>query len=871
VAETVLVETANIWRREGKEIFPEDLENLEKLGSGVWVIRPENDLAFLHERESAHQYIMRLEQFNASPLLVEYPAQRVASELLDVDASADVAASGDWYITKRIPAGESWEQPLSPVEAGPVVNSPHYPLDTMMMGPRTGSLEPNSGFIIKVLIPGGFLQTGDYLFSFRFGGELIGSASPPLNTGFGRFEMILSGSGTIFLYEKISGSWEKVAEWQSSAYKDLSGSALIFRVLPHFPRYIEFRTFASVGVQSSLQELHAPGIIGAIATTGRHITIHEHTHIVENRGSQATFGGSVFLRPITGEGPIVIRVRRDLRLAWQVARLAFRQQGVLTDRAFRVPYGVADAKILRIHAKGYNQQVSIDPSTALTTMTAIVEEADGTALTPASESVTLNGQSFAFTGFFPPGGSNKCRAVITLTSLQVAGARWHSPALEAYHVVRNPHTVTLTTTENTNGEVQSVSIQGAGYHPEHEAATLVVDDPRNLLTTVRNRKTPVIIETTYNSGGVDKSIIFRGYTGRVTASQRGKIGTTYPSPDWRQLNCELVGMWDRLSANRFWHQQINLADATTSLRGGVGNSRVPWYVTDFIREAIWMSGFPDAQINVPHVDLRFFLPKNSDTTDGFVIPPGTNLAELLVSVARDYLNHYLVFCPNAGADGQWRLLSPPTGAETPLWTFTLEAAAAGKLAHLAASYGSNISPILSIEGSDYRSFTVPPEGNALTVTGRTQPASQGALEALQQQDMNFRSFRAPGFTSQADPTSIDWLGYIKPIEYSDPTLETQGAVNFVTRRIANLALYGRRMHSFTAQAVLVNAAAVEPTVYTTRTHRPLRAGDVCGLKDRAGTTTKCVIHSANIYYEKSHAMSAFYEMEELRVGATIPR
>jgi hypothetical protein len=69
----------------------------------------------------------------------------------------------------------------------------------------------------------------------------------------------------------------------------------------------------------------------------------------------------------------------------------------------------------------------------------------------------------------------------------------------------------------------------------------------------------------------------------------------------------------------------------------------------------------------------------------------------------------------------------------------------------------------------------------------------------------------------------------------------------------------------------VNAAAVEPTVYTTRTHRPLRAGDVCGLKDRAGTTTKCVIHSANIYYEKSHAMSAFYEMEELRVGATIPR
>lgn len=867
-SETVLVETANIWRREGKVIFPESTTDVEQLKSGCWILRPENDISILHEREDAHQYILRLSDATASAVCVEVPGQRKQTELSGTSPSADVATTGDWYITKRVQAGESWNQPLTPAEAGPTLTDEHFPLDPVMMWSNTALFDANTGFIVKVVLPGSRLANPDYLFGFRFGGELIGSGmiTPPESYGFGRFEVILDGAGNLLLFERVNGAWKRHRAWKFLSFDQIAGSAFIMRILPHPPRYLEIRAYAAASSEPIGQEVADYAVAGDIIAAGENVRRRELLHIIDNRGRHAAFGNTVFLRPITGPGNVVVSVRRDLRPAWQVARIAYREEGTITDRAFRVPYGVANQHILRIRVQGYNH---IAPDTeTVTELSGIVQGASGGALTPANENVSLNGQSYAFSGFTPPGGTGKCRAVLTLTNLEDAGQRWHTPVVEGYHVIRNPHTVVNSTTEVT-AEPKGVSIQGVGFHPDREGATLQIEDTKNLLGTVQTRRTPVIVETTYDSADqTKKCILFRGYTARVTSTQRGKTGKTYPSPDWKSMRCELVGMWDRLNANRFWHQQINLSDASTSLRGVSGTARVPWKVTDFIREVIWMCGFPDAQINIPDIPITFFAAKSSDAQDSYLIPPGTRLSDLLPAVSRDHLNCYLVFDANAGSDGQWRLLAPPNATSPALWTFTLEACAAGKAPHLSASYGSNISPILEIDGAEYRSYPQYPEANVITVTSRPM-AGASSVDTFVQQEMNFKSFRAPGFTSQADPTSVDWLGMIQEVAYTDPTLETQEAVNWVTRRIANAVLYGRRIHSFAAEAVLIDAATAEPSVYTTNTHRPLRAGDVVNLKSRTGATTRCVVQSMNVSYEKTVHQVAFYELEEFRSGMVV--
>lgn len=861
-AQNSIVEPASFQRRMSKtSIFPSSQTNLIQLASGIRVLKPENDLSILHESATAHQYIIRLADWEHSPVCVEKPRQRVLTELLDITPGADVATSGDWFIHRAIEAGGTWDRPLTPVEPGPPNGPWNYPLDPIAITPTTGIHESNQGYLIRILIPNSLGHTPDVIFSFRFGGEIHG-------LGYGKFEAFLTGDGHITLYEKVGASWETRGNWQFTPYREMAASLITLRIIPHWPRFIEFRAFAGQGIDGGIQNLSDSSLEQNLIQSADHTMLDSRAFEAKRPAAVANIGDTAFLRPITGPGRIMVSVRRDLRLAFQVAKIAYRATGTLTDRPFVIAAGVEASKVVRLRVIGY------EPVGAAA-ITGSVETSAGGALIAQNETFTLNGSSTTYSGWQPLGGSNKLRAVITLTNSQSAGSRWQTPSFEGYEVQRHVTQGTYSTGEKTGGGVQTLFITGPSYRPDHESAALVIEDPKNELSSVRNRRTPVRIETTYDPlDQTKRACLFDGWTERVTAALLGKHGRTFPRETHHRLDCDLTGQWERLSNNRFTHQFINLADQSSHPLGRGGNAKIAWKVTDAIWWLLYSSGFAATQLDIPDDPIRFPISKNDSSEDTLLIRPGTaNIGLIAAEFARFYLNQYLIWDGGAGATGQgmWRLKRPPTASSSPIWTFTLDEVPAGKLAHLSASYGSRISPVLDADGAEFRTVTEKPEANLVQVIGRTQVLPTGGRHIFWNQMINFRSWFAPGRESLGNPDHIDWLGDVMPVQIIDDTLPTQAAVDFVCRRIFEASCFGRVFHTFAAELVLANVSASETFHAAPYTHRPLLPGDCVNLVKMDGSTTKCVLHSASYMIDerKEYNQLGHYEIEEFEPNRTI--
>jgi hypothetical protein len=877
-AEDLPVEPAILIKRDGKLMFPESQSWVERLSSGIWVLKPLNDLAISHESATAHTYTIRKADCRLNTdYVTEVPRQRVYSELIGIGAGADVDTSGDFYFEKRIRAGADWSGgALSDVEAGPSINNPNYPLDPLVVAPKQGLHASNQGYLIKLLIPGGFLSMGDFLFSCVFGGQLTAA-------GYGRFALVLTGNGKLTLYEKYTATGSTIPTWQTSPEwtwqaadpGQLAGGTLLIRILPHWPRFLEIKTFVGQITSVIGRQVGGGTFMQEAIRSGGDIKNGIKLIDLTNRGAYAVDAGRR-LRPITGEGTVTMSVRRDLRMYWQVNRLAYPVSpgtvGVITDRPLVMPYGLGGAHVSRVSLQAYNTYS--EAGGALTDITGALVNADGSTLTGANETYILNGVPINVSGWNPPGGLNKLKVVFTLKNLENAGSSWHTPMLEGYQVVRNGQLQHVAPGEKTGGKLKAVSITGPSLAPEHESARLTIQDPTNALAQIRARKAPVRIEVSWDPNNPGKRMIaFEGYTGRVTATQRGKSGKVYPSPDWHDLDLDLVGKWDRLSGKFFW-QAFNFNDETViGLPQPTGSGqpppsiRQPWTVTGIIRYLLMLEGFADpGQLDIPEQALRIFVPVDGKADNVYQVMPGvTTLCDYLKTIAKNYLGAYLRWDANAGSAGMWRLKQPPSGTEPILWNFvSMTTPPAGKLAHLSASYGPRTSPILEIDGAPgYRQFTVPPECNCITVFGQKQDSPP---QNLVRTYVNTESFSAPTHPNSANPASPDYLGRMLEVCYADPTLSTQQAVDFIARRLYWAAAKGHVIHQFTAEYALLNVAdpsdpAYEPAIYKTRERRPLLPGDTVTVNG-----TRCIVLAANPAWTKDTTQCCWYEVEEWRYG-----
>jgi hypothetical protein len=363
---------------------------------------------------------------------------------------------------------------------------------------------------------------------------------------------------------------------------------------------------------------------------------------------------------------------------------------------------------------------------------------------------------------------------------------------------------------------------------------------------------PLRIETEYDLPG-NACLLFEGYTGRVEAIRRVSASATYPSSEWRDYEVQCVGKWQRLQESFFWFRPDWTDSKNSPTPFPDPTVSQPWRVTDIIRTVLNQIGFLDSQIDV--FDDPIYLFANPEIGyEGLVTPtPGTNVHDFLISLARDYLNAYLLWDMNAGQYGMWRLLRPPDGTEPILANFvTAPPDEPLRQVHKAVSYGINTYPILGPHA--FATYTVPPEGNLLTVTGATQDTKGGPVR-LMQTFFNRDSFTIPGYPP-ANPDGLDYLGRLVNIAYTDPTLTLQSAVDWVGRRVFNLACRGQKYARFTAELVL---AAPGDSVYTHRHRRPLRIGDAVTLDG-----DRWIVRSCNPAYRKDHLQMAEYELQFFR-------
>ncbi len=864
IAENNLVEPFICHRREAAQMRPDrkDVIDCIRLKSGPWILRPVQGVGLAHEDSDSHAYTLRLSAFSAASSVVEVPHSRVYSELPDIGSGGGVATTGDYFLTKRIAAGATWQNvisgplPLNDELAGDL----NYPLDHLVRSIATH--DAMTGYLVKLWAPGGVMSTPDWAFAFEFGGELYGPGTTP-HSGFGRFQLGISGNGQMVLYERVDEEWQEVGRWRGFEFGELLSQGVLVWIFPAWPSHLEIATTLAMEENVTLIELLTYVAELAILAGRGDFRLSTFVYHTTNRGDQAVANGPGYLAPITGPGQCSFWMRRDLRGLFQINRIGYVDEGVIQDKAMTLRAGVLDAHIVRANLRGYNF-IDDEAEGAQTELEAELEGWDGTAgtpLAPATESITWKGAGVTLSGWNPPGGENRIRAVINLRTLQAEGSRFHTPFLTGYTVLRNAHIATHAPGEKTGGTVTAVSIMGPSYEPDHESATVEIEDTTNALSFLRARgRASVRIESTFDSGGVNKAIWYEGYTGRVTSALKGKRNTVYPGANWHNLDVQCVGKWDKL-ADRYFYDLISFQFDRDSPSGQTSNKSQTWKITDILRFVLATNGVPESEMDIADLDLRIFAPNGREAVGTVMVMPGMSVTEYLQTLLRDYLGGWLLYEPNAGASGMWRLRLPPTATTLPVWNFVTSAPSAGaKLTHRAGAYAANTSPILG--PTPLRSYVVPPEGNVLHVVGGADPKTG---EVVRRTLINPTSWDSPT-SAIADDTDLDYLGRIVEIFYIAPEMSSREAVDFVARRVFSSALRGRRFVEMEAEAILLDVVtpggpAYEPTIFTVRQRRPIRPGDLVTVD-----AVKYVAHGVSPMWRNDMAQKAFYELELYREG-----
>ncbi len=413
--------------------------------------------------------------------------------------------------------------------------------------------------------------------------------------------------------------------------------------------------------------------------------------------------------------------------------------------------------------------------------------------------------------------------------------------------------------------VLDVKLRGAQQDPSTESGYMLIED-----VTGENPRLNTRGDLNFALGTkwdpLDDTRIAYLMRGRIISPEGYRKGADtgkYGGENWTAYRCNLVGNWHRLSVAqapvRFnWHGPDGSA---TPDENGI---YPPFKATDAVRTMLQWAGFPPSMINVPDKELRLW----PDDKAELYIEPLQPLGDYINKIVREYLGMRLVFDPNAGDFGKWRVLEAPTAPYTNLASFQADGPGAGKAVHNTNSYGEIATgrPKTFYQRGTLRKRVEPPEGNLLIVSGKGGVIDGNNEEVLRLTQIIFnpRSFNfynlAPAHAHYPDADHPDYLGYVKRIVITDAGLTTPEAVNWFARRVADLALLGIKTLSFTAPLVLVHDEDDEElTTPSPIRYRPLRFYDPV-LVDGV----QFLVRRVSPAFTKDHVMLAEYEVEAPR-------
>lgn len=693
------------------------------------------------------------------------------------------------------------------------------PLDRIAL--TTDNHEPTEAVAFTFYVPEAANATPGRLLSFYFCGP---SGSDGALVGTGRYCVCFFGDGIAEVQELGAGGvWKVRFRFQYAPAKLVRGA-------------VHYVWIGSDAVDD-----------GADGYTGRNIVFYSSSQ-ADNWGLISTLSSvaadaiklsgksamPIYQIPRETNEPVVLApnrvdIRRDIRAHFAITKMEYPTSGSLEDEPWSVDFELTDT------GQPFTFEWYAHTPTDTTVDAKLYDASTGTELASTTNFVDQYGGSKDCT---PVAGQRHYYVKFFLTS---TGDR--TPTVKSWRIYRDAVIETPDVTPEEiafrgvgtalpKADLLSVSIDGPSAESADESAKLSLHDYTGDLadTLLYQTRIPITVETTYDAGGTNRAVLFRGYVDTADAQRKaGDKTVDYAGKSWHQYDLNCVGEWkrlmDALAPKRFaWIDQA---------------ANKPSKITRMIYLLLRWAGYPASMIDVPDLDIRLFAMSDDD----YQIEPGTPVADIVTGLARDYLGGWMIFDPSAGTYGKWRLILPAQPPYNVLAKFDTRHPGDGKLAAHYGSYGTETSGSQTIQKTfvargTFTKKRYPPEGNIVTVYGNgvgdaasDAGSSQGIRLSATRYNPNSANFAGLDSTDPLYPrpgtTNPDYIGHAVPIQVYDPSLNTQEAVDWVCNRVFDYACVSREHWTFDAPLLLVTDASDTEQLAP----RPLRFYDAVQVYD----------------------------------------
>lgn len=727
------------------------------------------------------------------------------TDLVGVTYNAAVVSSGVNEFVKRVGASGTWAGSLTTDEPTPAFASFGGTTLTLDVDPviqTKNSAEPNQCYWLQFSVPQAPI-TPDYVCALSFGGNVTTEGQSRLTQyKGGRFCLLVRGDGRAILLELANSGWAERYQFAwgnptDGGVRNYFGTILIQPFANDKITFIsKWGSFVDPGLLP--KEPNLPNVFARAAEaklSGQVSKVHQYTY--EHDPDTA---GYFKLDYSTGPGNALLRVRRDLRGPFRLAKYKYPTTGVLVDAPFLVPGAVSNSDIFTVQGRTW--------------------KLGGTSIT--AQMYTQNGVALSSAGtnrFYAVAGVNAYRVKITFNA---SSDQVQTPVLYSYQVLLDglfqsytPAATYLTT------YIQATAFSGPGTSVSEDSFQAIIQDRHGELPNLYTRTGQRAQLRIYNATtGAIRSILGEGYVFRNTATPLGQDGGYPAYGTWKQYDLNVNGQWERLTRKRL-KTHLTLGEdpnAASNVLNIGGNGKMPYFIEDAIGLLLQCGGFASTQYITPPYTFRLM----AADPDLLTIPAGTQVSEALLHLIEDWLNGYLIWDPTAGATGSWRIIRPPVYkvGTTAMASFT-ESVGGAKLPMYTAE-GSSTAEM--VHGT-FKRTPIKPAANVLILRG-----SRGVVAAY----TNTRSFNAGG-SSTADPTHVDFIGEEVPLVWINPAVDNQAAANLLLRRLARFAAFGYYEYEWVAPYLLLSATQTGDSYQNASYDRPLRIGDVVSVEGPTGT------------------------------------
>lgn len=708
-----------------------------------------------------------------------------------IEPAGSVIASGVPGFRKRVPAGGSFDTDLAADAAAfplPTLETADIPMNRVLAG--LVSYPRNKGFAFNFLLSrglGGPLP--DTICSFYFGGQCD---SLPVGTYGGAYCFTLRGSGEGQLRELLADNTWAIRRQYQVFNPDSQGDLVAINtwLIPYGLQTITFKV-----TKGDLSGINTPFF--STLAAGAQFGSRPGFYRVEPQVTRY-----IPITSVTGPGVVRMDVRRDLRGPYSIVPLKPAAQGFLPDEPFHTRELLAAGSIitLRLHAQRPEGTTLIPHMYGASTGTELTRT--GGPVLWAYETLADEQRYYVIFEFNSDEDQEQTPVLY--------GCNVDSPQIIEES---NPTPIVLQ-------GLESVSITGPDWDTDQDSAMVklhsLYGNAESLTYTSRIHAKINVYDST------DDSLISTIFEGESVRPDAEIVGNPAHYPNFKKFSVPFVGMWTKIDRYVSKQHAFFSQDTTAPLPMWVNGNPPPRKVTSVLSEVLQTTGFAADQVNIPDLPLRLWVLFDSKPGD-WMWQAGQPATPILKRLCQDFLNATLVWCPNSGSRGQWRLIPNPRRWLDTLCTFYRS----GQIAKYQSSAGAYTGGTFIRRGT-YHQVPLPASANVVTIVGYDS-VNRVQIPITRKNPAGFN------FYGTADRDHIDYLGDLTEIHSVQPSLQTLEAVLWFSDIMFRRSCHGRLSATFQAPLYLVTDATDTALVRP----RPLRFGDPIDVEGERAWVRSC--------------------------------